>query len=366
MDKGAVCYLAAAPFEAARQVAVLPFGHRSRYLHGHSFLAKIRAHDGGFTAPFPGAEVDTLAAQLRHLISPLDYSYLNDTIDVPTDENIARWIHAQAGELKIDSFGVQSTADQGVDLDAEREAHIWRKFRFEAAHRLPNVPEGHKCGRMHGHGFEVILHVKQHLTDRDAMGIDFDRLAAHWQPIHAQLQHACLNDIAALDNPTSEMIAAWIWEQLKPDLPALSWVTVYETVTAGCHYDGAHYRIWKEQRFESALKLTKAPEGDGRRQLHGHSYLKRLHLSSPLDQVMGWTVDYGDVKELFKPVYSAIDHHLLNGLDGMEEPTVANLLHWIRNQAEDRLPELNRIDLYQTPGCGAMLSWGPLGPALPV
>ena len=82
-------------------------------------------------------------------------------------------------------------------------------------------------------------------------------------------------------------------------------MTVYETVTAGCHYDGEHYRIWKEQRFESALSLNK------NNSLHGHSYLIRLHLSCPLDEVMGWTMDYGDVKEIFKPTLSQLDHYYL-------------------------------------------------------
>ena len=85
---------------------------------------------------------------------------------------------------------------------------------------------------------------------------------------------ACLNDIPGLENPTSEMLAAWLWDRIKSILPELSWITVYETVTAGCHYDGDNYRIWKEFRFESALRLTKA-EGDCRRKLHGHSYLSR-------------------------------------------------------------------------------------------
>lgn len=366
MDKGIVCYLAAVPFEAARQVPILPSGHRSRYLHGHSFLAKTRVHEAGLKTAFPGGEVDSLAAEFKHLVSPLDYSYLNETIDVPTDENIVRWIRSQNDSLQFESIGVQSTPNQGVDLEANGDAHIWRKFRFEAAHQLPNVPVGHKCGRMHGHGFEVILHVRQHLVEGEAMGIDFDQLAAYWKPIQKKLHYACLNDVPGLENPTSEVIAAWIWQQLKPEIEHLSWVTVYETVTAGCHYDGEHYRIWKEQRFESALSLLQAPADDARRTLHGHSYLQRLHLTSPLDQVMGWTVDYGDVKELFKPVYLAIDHQNLNALNGMKDPTLSNLLHWIRLQAETQLPQLNRIDLFQTPGCGAMLSWGPLGPALPV
>ena len=358
-------YLAAVPFEGARQVAILPHGHRSRYLHGHSFTARVRTKAEGFPSSFDGAQVDDLVAQLKHSVSALNYSYLNEHIDIPTDENIVRWIHSRLDRDATDLVGVQSTVDQGVDLDRDGNVHIWRKFRFEAAHLLPNVPEGHQCGRMHGHGFEIVLHVVQHLESSEAMGIDFDEIAAQWAPIHNQLHHACLNDIPELANPTSEVISSWIWNQLKSKIPGLSWVTVYETVTAGCHFDGENYRIWKEQRFESALKLNSAPEDDGRCRLHGHSYLQRLHLSAPLDEVMGWTVDYGDVKELFKPTYKILDHHMLNGIEGMNDPTIVNLLNWIRNQAEPVLPQLNRIDLFQTPGCGAMLSWGDLGPALP-
>jgi 6-pyruvoyltetrahydropterin/6-carboxytetrahydropterin synthase len=148
-------------------------------------------------------------------------------------------------------------------------------------------------------------------------------------------------------------------------LGALSWVTVYETATAGCHYDGTHYRIWKEQRFESALQLHRAPEGDPRRRLHGHSYLLRLHLTAPLDDVLGWTVDYGDVKALFKPVYAQLDHHRLDTLPLVNDADPASLVLWMREQAAATLPALDRIDLFETPGCGASLSWGALGPALP-
>ena len=86
-------------------------------------------------------------------------------------------------------------------------------------------------------------------------------------------------------------------EQTKDGIAGTLWVSVYETATAGCHYDGNTYRIWKEQSFESALRLKRAPEGHVLQRLHGHSYLVRLHLTAPLDKVMGWTVDYGDVKE---------------------------------------------------------------------
>ncbi len=357
-------YATAAPFEAARKVEILPEGHRSRRLHGHSFIARVRAELPEGWASFPGSEIDSLNDRLSQCVSKLDYDYLNDHLEVPTDENLARWVKENLDLPNINLVGIQSTRHEGADLDSEESAHIWRRYRFESAHQLPNVPEGHPCGRMHGHGFEVILHVNQKLGDHD-MGVDYDQIDQLWAPLHQELDHACLNEIPGLDNPTSESLATWIWNRLKKDLPQLSWVTVYETVTAGCHFDGNHYRIWKEQRFESALFLQHAPEGDRTRRLHGHSYILRLHLTAPLDPVLCWTVDYGDVKELFKPAYKMLDHHLLNQLDDLEDTDSASITRWIRQQAGDDLPQMDRIDLYQTPGCGAILSWGEEDPALP-
>ncbi len=357
-------HLATAPFEAARRVAILPAGHRARRLHGHSFLAKVRAALPPGWAPFPGDETDALSAELDACVDALDYQDLNTLLPVPTDENLARWVRNCLTVPGIASVGVQSTQDQGADLDGAEHVHLWRRFRFEAAHRLPNVPEGHQCGRMHGHGFEVILHADQDLAGHD-MGLDFDRLGAIWAPLEARLNYSCLNDIPGLENPTSELLAHWLWQRLKPALPPLSWVTVYETATAGCHYDGTHYRIWKEQRFEGALRLAAAPAGDPRRRLHGHSYLLRLHLTAPLDQVLGWTVDYGDIKALFKPVYARLDHHRLDELPGLSDTDPANLALWMRAECAGDLPQLDRIDLFATPGCGVSLCWGELGPALP-
>ncbi len=357
---------AVSPFEAAREVRILPKKHRSRRVHGHSFLAKIRTKlEGTAWADFPGDEPNFLRDRLEHCVRALDYRFLNDVVSVPTDENLARYIIARVVDIPgVDMVGIQSTRDAGVDLDERNRAHVWRKFRFEAAHQLPNVPEGHQCGRMHGHSFEVILHANQEIAGQD-MAVDFDLSINKWQPLHDELHHTCLNDIKDLENPTSEIIAAWIWNRLKPEMPELSWVTIYETVTAGCHYDGEHYRIWKESRLESAVRLIRAPESKRRSRLHGHSFLTRLHLSAPLDDVLGWTIDYGDVKERFKSVYSQLDHHQLDGLKGLEDTDTISLLHWMRSELGDSLPELDRIDLFETPGCGAFLQWGENGPALP-
>jgi 6-pyruvoyltetrahydropterin/6-carboxytetrahydropterin synthase len=361
-------HVAVAPFEAALRVPILADGHRARRLHGHSYLARVRAELTPGWAPFDGGETDALEAALREAVVPLDYTDLNGELPVPTDENLARYLRARlvgAGAVPgVVSVGIRSTPDTGVDLDASDHAHLWHRFRFEAAHRLPNVPAGHPCGRMHGHGFEVVLHADQDLAGAD-MGLDYDLLAACWTPLHAELDRGCLNDLAGLGNPTSELLCHWLWQRLRPALPALSWISVYETTTAGCHYDGSHYRIWKDLRFESALRLDRAPEGDRRRRLHGHSYRLRLHLSAPLDDVLGWTLDYGDVKRLFGPVYAQLDHHRLDRLPLLEQADPGRLALWIRERIAGDLPQLERIDLHPAPGCGAVLCWGDLGPALP-
>lgn len=358
-------FCASRGFEAARRVTLLPEGHRSRGLHGHSFRTDVRATLAPRWAAFPGAEVGDLEARLASALAPLDYSDLCRSIEQPTDENLARWLRARLDVPGVQTIGVQSTQHAGVDLDHKDHAHIWRRYVFQSAHRLPNVPAGHKCGRMHGHGFEVILHVDQGVQGR-SMGIDYDQIDAVWAPVHAELDHACLNDIPGLENPTSELLSAWIWARLKPHLPNLSWVTVYETATCGAHFDGAHYRIWKEISLDSAVQLRHAPAGDARRRIHGHTFTLRLHLNAPLDTVMGWTIDFGDVKEVFTPIFMRLDHQPLYELPGASDNDTATLARWIKGEAAPLLPQLDRIDLYQTQGCGVILAWGELGPALPV
>jgi 6-pyruvoyltetrahydropterin/6-carboxytetrahydropterin synthase len=198
------------------------------------------------------------------------------------------------------------------------------------------------------------------------VALDGDRLDALWAPLHAELDHACLNDLPGLENPTSEMLSRWLWQRLAPALPALSWVTVYETGSSGAHYDGTHYRIWKEFTLDSALQLRRAPPGSPARRIHGHTYVLRLHLSAPLDRVMGWTVDFGDVKELFTPLFEALDHQPLHEIADLADCDTASIAHWILAKARRALPALDRVDLYETRGCGAIVWTGEQGPALPV
>ncbi|HQQ63484.1 MAG TPA: 6-carboxytetrahydropterin synthase QueD [Pseudomonadales bacterium] len=115
---------------------------------------------------------------------------------------------------------------------------IYKEFSIEAAHLLPNVPAGHKCGRLHGHSFQVSIHVSGPVDAQSGWVIDFADIKSAFKPVWEQLDHHYLNDIAGLENPTSENLARWIWQQLKPRLPLLSKVLVKETCTSGCVYTG--------------------------------------------------------------------------------------------------------------------------------
>ena len=116
--------------------------------------------------------------------------------------------------------------------------NIFKEFSFEAAHRLPHVPAGHKCARLHGHSFRVEVHVEGPVDDRMGWIRDFADLSCAMKPVLERLDHYYLNEIAGLDNPTSEVLARWIWDQLQSSLPDLSEVVVRETCTSGCAYRG--------------------------------------------------------------------------------------------------------------------------------
>ena len=113
---------------------------------------------------------------------------------------------------------------------------IFKDFTFEAAHRLPNVPEGHKCARLHGHSFRVRLTAEGPIKEKFGWVMDFADIKAAFKPIYNELDHHYLNEIDGLENPTSENIAAWIWRRLKSSLPELSAVAIHETCTAGSAY----------------------------------------------------------------------------------------------------------------------------------
>ncbi|MDE2342614.1 MAG: 6-carboxytetrahydropterin synthase [Betaproteobacteria bacterium] len=343
---------AAAGFESARRLnrSDGPDGGR---VHGHSFRVEARAGLPPGWGGLEGAESHALQQRLQRGVTELDYCDLNAVLDDPSDEHLVRWIADRLDLPGAVSLCLWAGPAQGATKDALGRMHLWLRDRFESAHRLPHVPAGHKCGRMHGHGFEVVLRM------RSSQQSNLYRLAAAWLPLRARLHMACLNDIAGLEIPTSEMLASWIWGRLSVEVPELSSVTVFETASCGAQYDGQRYQIWKDRSFDSATRLPSAVPQDPRSSLHGHTYQLRLVLSAPLDPVMGWTVDFGDVKSLFSPVFQQLDHHPLHEL--LPAGDVASLLEWIRRKSVPSLPDLKRIELRDTPATGAILTWAGSG-----
>lgn len=332
-------------FESARRLSP------AQALTGHGFSAQVAAALPAGWGGFAGGEVPALVRQLQDVLRQLDGQLLNDRLPQPDDAALAAWIAARLDLPVPARVSVQSNAREGADRlpaagPAAAEVQRWRRFRFQSAHRLPHVPPGHKCGRMHGHGFEAVVHA----AVDDAQSID-----EAWAPLHMQLNYCCLNDIEGLHNPTSEVLAGWLWQRLLPRLPGLRGVTVFETASCGAHVDGLSHRIWKDFSFDSATRLRHAPATDPRAGLHGHTYTLRLHLQAPLDPHLGWAVDFGEVKQAFKPVFDAIDHQSLDSLPGLADGDCASLARWIHGQARPLLPALQRVDLFETPGCGSLL-----------
>jgi 6-pyruvoyltetrahydropterin/6-carboxytetrahydropterin synthase len=116
---------------------------------------------------------------------------------------------------------------------------ISKTFRIEAAHRLPNVTPGHKCSRLHGHSFAIEVHVKGPVDPALGWVMDFADMKAAFAPLFERLDHRYLHEVSGLENPTSENLARWVWDELKPRLPLLDHVIVHETCTSACRYDGA-------------------------------------------------------------------------------------------------------------------------------
>lgn len=116
---------------------------------------------------------------------------------------------------------------------------IYKEFSFDSAHFLPNVPDGHKCKEMHGHTYKLKVFIEGELDPVLGWIMDFKDLKDALLPVIDQLDHKLINNIRGLDNPTAENITVWIWNQIKPQLPLLSRIELYETPTTGVIYKGS-------------------------------------------------------------------------------------------------------------------------------
>jgi 6-pyruvoyltetrahydropterin/6-carboxytetrahydropterin synthase len=117
---------------------------------------------------------------------------------------------------------------------------IFKAFQIEAAHRLPKVPAGHKCGRLHGHSYRIEIHMKGELGAESGWVADFGDLKHAFEDVFQTLDHSYLNEVPGLENPTSENLARWIWQRLFSRLAGLSAIVVAEACTTGCVFRGDH------------------------------------------------------------------------------------------------------------------------------
>ena len=118
------------------------------------------------------------------------------------------------------------------------KVELVKEFRFESAHLLPQVPDGHKCRRLHGHSFKCEVAVRGEVDEQMGWFIDYAEITEAFAPLHKELDHNYLNEVPGLNNPTSENLAQWIWRRLKGKLAGLSRVTIFETCTSKCSYYG--------------------------------------------------------------------------------------------------------------------------------
>ena len=123
-----------------------------------------------------------------------------------------------------------------------------------------------------------------------------------------------------------------------------------ENSSSGCHFNGLTHQIWTDIYFEAAVPALESSE------VLGHSYCCRLYLCSVMDEIMGWTIDYGDVKLKFDPVYKQLDHQFLGDLANIEEASLERLVQWIKDKVISDIPLLKKVELYETPGSGISLT----------
>ncbi len=110
--------------------------------------------------------------------------------------------------------------------------------------------------------------------------------------------------------------------------------------------------VFKEFTFDAAHYLPNVPPTHKCARMHGHTYKVRITLEGPLDPVLGWVQDFADIKKVWKPLEEQLDHNLLNDIPGLENPTAEWIAVWIWEKLASALPQLHRIDVFETPTSG--------------
>ena len=330
-------------FNAARTVSSPKTDNSAANLYGNSFICCVDSNPTDDKSAVIATPEDQPA--ILALAESLDYSDLNTVLSEPTDIRIANHIHNSLDIGAIENIHLKSEPDKGVHIRSGN-TNIWRSFRLESAHQLPHVAPEHKCSRMHGHGFTVALHHTLSNSDLND-SFNYSTIEKLWQPIDKQLNYACLNEFKGLENPTSENLCTWILEKVKAENNSLSAVTVLETPTSGCQYDGDKHTTWKDFTIDCALESDNSWAS-----VYGHTYLIRIYVQSDLDPVYGWTVDFGDIKALFDEQAASLDHYNISREHDIKNS--ADLASHLFSALQTSLPKLARIDVLHKPGQGVI------------
>ncbi|HEY8782230.1 MAG TPA: 6-carboxytetrahydropterin synthase QueD [Mucilaginibacter sp.] len=115
---------------------------------------------------------------------------------------------------------------------------IYKQFSFDSAHFLPNVSDSHKCKQLHGHTYHLTIYAEGEVLEKEGWVLDFSDLKSVVNPIIDRIDHKLLNDIAGLENPTTEILAIWLWKQIKPLMHPLKRIELKETTSSGVIYEG--------------------------------------------------------------------------------------------------------------------------------
>ena len=118
---------------------------------------------------------------------------------------------------------------------------VYKTFAIESARSLPKLPDEHPCSKVHGHSFKITLTVEGEIDQTTGFVMDFSDIDSAFRPIHEIIDHAYLNDIEGLSNPTSENICIWIWNKIESSIPNICEIKIKETDSTGCKYKGEYH-----------------------------------------------------------------------------------------------------------------------------
>ena len=114
--------------------------------------------------------------------------------------------------------------------------------------------------------------------------------------------------------------------------------------------------IYKAFTIEAAHLLPNLPAQHKCRRLHGHSFKIEIHVSGEVDAELGWVMDFAHISAQFQPIFAQLDHHYLNDIKGLENPTSENLARWIWEKLQPCLPQLKAVLVKETCTTGCIYS----------